>query len=95
MVVLYTTVVLQFYCYFPTHRFVNVMVTTLAMIVAGANLAIMDQTVANHKYFFDDQLPLTLMKNGKNSLRLFECYIHMILATLLFWKNLSLITQVC
>ena len=62
-------IALQFYCFFPTHRFVNVMVTTLAMIVAGVNLAIMDQTVANHKCFLDNQLPLTLMKNGKNSLR--------------------------
>ena len=71
------------------------MVTTLVMIVAGANLVIMEQTVANHKYFLDDRLPLTLMKSGKNSLRLFNCYIHMILAILLFWKSPSLETQVC
>ena len=80
---------------FPTHRFVNVMVTTLAMIVAGVNLAIMDQTVANHKYFLDNQLPLTLMKSVKNSLRLFDYYVYMILATLLFWKNLTLVIQTC
>ena len=71
------------------------MVTTLAMIVAGASLVIMDQTVANHKYFLDGQLPLTLMKSGKNSLRLFDCYVYTILATLLFWKNLTLVLQTC
>ena len=81
--------------YFPTHRFVNALVTTLAMIVAGANLVTMDQTVANHKFSLDDQLPLTLMKSGKNLLRLFGCYIYMILATLLFWKKLPLELQTC
>ena len=64
---------------FPTHRSVNVMVTTLVMIVAGANLVIMDQTVANHKFSLDGQLPLTLMKSGKNSSRFFKFCVHMIL----------------
>ena len=95
----YTYNVMQYYnfsaVFLYTNRFVNVMVTTLAMIVAGANLVIMDQTVANHKFSLDGQLPLTLMKSGKNSLRLFDCYIYMILATLPFWKKLPLVLQTC
>ena len=69
------------------------MVTTMAMTVVGANLVIMDQTVANHKFSPDGQLPLTLIKIGKNLLTLFNCYVHVILATVLFWKNPSLVKQ--
>ena len=75
------------------NRFVSVMVTTQAMIAAGANLVTMDQTVANHKFSLDGQLLLTLMKSGKNSLTLFRCCVHKILITLLFWKNQFLETQ--
>ena len=69
------------------------MVTTMAMTVVGANLVIMDQTVANHNFSPDGQLPLTLIKTGKNLLTLFNCYVHVILAILLFWKNPSLVKQ--
>ena len=48
------------------HRFVSVMVTTRAMIATGVNLAIMDQTVANHRFSLDGQLPPTVMRNGKS-----------------------------
>ena len=69
---------------FPYIRFVSVMVTTTAMIVVGANLAIMDQTVANHKLSPNSRLLLTLMKTGKHSLRFFKFCVHMILTTPLF-----------
>ena len=70
------------------------MVTTMAMTVVGANLVILDQTVANHRFSPEGQLPLTLMKTGKNLLTLFNCYVHVILATVLFWKNVSLVQQI-
>ena len=65
----------------------------MAMTVVGANLGIMDQTVDNYKFSPDGQLPLTLMKTGKNLLTLFICYVHMILATVLFWKKVILVKQ--
>ena len=66
------------------YRLVSVMVTTRAMTVAGVNLAIMDQTVANHRFSLDGQLPPTLMRNGMSLLKFFKCYAHVILVTLLF-----------
>ena len=69
------------------------MATTMAMTVVDVNLVIMDQTVEDHKFSPDGQLPLTLMKTGNNLLTLFDCYVHVILATVLFWKNVSLVKQ--
>ena len=63
------------------HRFVGVMVTTLAMIAAGVNLVIMDRTVANHKFSLDGQLPPILMRSGKSLLKSFSYCVHMILDT--------------
>ena len=75
------------------YRYVNVMVTTLAMIVAGVNLAIMETTVVNHRFSLDDQLPLTLMRSGWSSLKFFKCCAHMIPTTPFSWRNLFLATQ--
>jgi len=41
-------------------------------------LAIMKMIVANHKSFLDDQLPLTLTRNGRNLLKLLNFFVHMI-----------------
>ena len=53
----------------PHCRSVSVMVTTLVMTAAGVNLAIMETIVVNHRFSLDGQLPLTLMRSGRNSLK--------------------------
>ena len=70
------------------------MVTTLAMIVAGVNLATTETTAVNHRFSLDGQLPLTMMRSGWSLLKFFKCYAHMILITLLSWRNLLLAIQV-
>ena len=60
------------------------MATTQAMIAVGVNLAIMDQTVVNYKFYLESLLLLTLIRTGKSSLESSKCYVHVTLVTLLF-----------